>query len=44
MLAYAAPKIYASAIIIATKYSLFRRQFKNEKKEEIKIMDYQLQQ
>lgn len=38
------PKIYASAITIATRYSLFRRQFKNAAKEEIKIMDYQLQQ
>ena len=38
------PKIYASAITIATRYSLFRRQFKNSAKEEIKIMDYQLQQ
>jgi acyl-CoA oxidase len=32
MLACATPKIYASAIIIATKYSLFRRQFKNANK------------
>lgn len=38
------PKIYASAITIATRYSIFRKQFKNSAKEEIKIMDYQLQQ
>ena len=38
------PKIYSSAITIATRYSLFRRQFRNSAKEEIKIMDYQLQQ
>lgn len=38
------PKIYASAITIATRYSIFRKQFKNPAKEEIKIMDYQLQQ
>jgi hypothetical protein len=29
MFACAMPKIYASAIIIATKYSLFRKQFKD---------------
>jgi acyl-CoA oxidase len=32
ILACAVPKIYASAIIIATKYSLFRKQFKNNRK------------
>lgn len=43
MLACSTPKIYANAITIATKYSVFRRQFKRGK-EEIKIIDYQLQQ
>ena len=38
------PKIYANAITIATRYSFFRRQFKNAAKEEIKVIDYQLQQ
>ena len=38
------PKLYSSAITIATRYSIFRRQFKNAAKEEIKIIDYQLQQ
>ncbi len=38
------PKIYSCAITIATRYSLFRKQFKNAAQEEIKIMDYQLQQ
>jgi len=28
-----APKIYSSAITIATRYSIFRRQFKDEKKQ-----------
>jgi acyl-CoA oxidase len=32
LLACASPKVYAVAIIIATKYSLFRKQFKNDKK------------
>lgn len=43
-ISYTFPKIYASAITIATRYSLFRRQFKNAAKEEIQIIDYQLQQ
>lgn len=38
------PKLYANAITIATRYSIFRRQFKNAAKEEIKVIDYQLQQ
>jgi acyl-CoA oxidase len=38
------PKAYSCAITIATRYSLFRRQFKNIAKEEIQIIDYQLQQ
>lgn len=38
------PKIYSQGITIATRYSLFRRQFKDHTKQEIKIIDYQLQQ
>ena len=38
------PKVYAQGITIATRYSMFRRQFKNAGNQEIKIMDYQLQQ
>ena len=38
------PRSYASAITIAARYSCFRRQFQNAAKEEIKIIDYQLQQ
>ena len=38
------PKLYASAITIAARYSMFRKQFKNSAKEEIKVIDYQLQQ
>lgn len=32
------------ATTIITRYSLVRKQFKNDKGEEIKILDYQLQQ
>jgi hypothetical protein len=32
------PKIYAVAIIIGGRYSLFRRQFLNEKKQELTIL------
>ena len=38
------PLVYSCAITIATRYSFFRRQFKNAGNEEIKIIDYQLQQ
>ena len=38
------PKLYAVAITIAGRYSIFRKQFRNKNKEEIRIMDYQLQQ
>lgn len=39
------PKIYASTITIATRYSIFRRQFYGEKSgQEQRIMDYQTQQ
>ena len=44
MISYAAPKLYSCAITIATRYSFFRRQFKNAAKEEIRVIDYQLQQ
>ena len=44
MISYAAPKLYSCAITIATRYSVFRRQFKNAAKEEIRVIDYQLQQ
>lgn len=38
------PKIYAQAITIAIRYSIFRKQFKNEANEEMTIIDYQAQQ
>ena len=38
------PKMYASAITIASRYSLFRKQFKNEAGQEQPIIDYQTQQ
>jgi acyl-CoA oxidase len=37
------PKIYSEAIIIATRYSLFRKQFLNTVKKEIPVIDYQSQ-
>ena len=38
------PKNYAQAIIIATRYSMFRKQGVDEKKSERTILDYQAQQ
>lgn len=38
------PKAYALGITIATRYSMFRRQFKDSTNQEMKIIDYQLQQ
>lgn len=38
------PKAMSQAISIAVRYSVFRKQFKNIKSQEIKIMDYQAQQ
>lgn len=38
------PKLYSVPITITTRYSIFRRQFKNAGNEEIKVLDYQLQQ
>lgn len=35
---------YSKIITIATRYSLLRKQFKNNKGEEISILDYQTQQ
>jgi acyl-CoA oxidase len=37
------PRVYGKAIIIATRYSLFRTQFLNSEKIEIPIIDYQSQ-
>lgn len=37
-------KILGQAVTIAGKYSIIRKQFKNESGQEIKIIDYQLQQ
>ena len=39
-----APKKMAQAIIIAGRYALFRKQFKDGNKKEIPIIEYQLQQ
>ena len=44
IISYGCIKLYSCAITIATRYSMFRKQFQNSAKEEIKIMDYQLQQ
>ena len=38
------PKGYASAIIISTRYSFFRKQGLGADKEEINILEYQTQQ
>ena len=38
------PKLYASAIIIATRYSFFRKQGVDGEKQELTILDYQTQQ
>lgn len=43
-IAYYAPMTYSLAITIATRYSFFRRQFKSAANEEIRVIDYQLQQ
>jgi acyl-CoA oxidase len=40
----ALPKIYAQAIIIATRYSFFRKQGLGHDKQEISILEYQTQQ
>lgn len=39
-----ATRAYGQSILIAGKYSFARRQFKDDKKEEIPIINYQLQQ
>ena len=39
-----APRVFAQALIIATRYSFFRTQGLNQEKEEIRILDYQTQQ
>lgn len=44
LISCAVPKLYSQPIIIATRYGLFRRQFRNGKKEEITILDYQTQE
>lgn len=38
------PKIYAQGLTIACRYSIFRKQFKDESGNEIPIIDYQTQQ
>lgn len=38
-----APKVYSLAIIYAARYSLFRTQFMDSKKQEIPIINYQTQ-
>lgn len=43
LLSTAMPKIYVKAIIIATRYSIFRTQFLTSEKIEIPIIDYQSQ-
>ena len=37
------PKVYSQVIIIAARYSLFRKQFLDALKKEIPIIDYQAQ-
>lgn len=44
MISCVRPKLYSIPIIIGARYSLFRRQFRNGKKEEVAIIDYQTQQ
>lgn len=38
LISCALPKSYAQAIIIAARYSLFRKQFRNQHKQEIPII------
>ena len=38
------PKAYSQAITIATRYSMFRRQFQDKTGREIPVIEYQLQQ
>lgn len=38
------PKVYGQGISIATRYSFFRKQFRDDNKNEIPIINYQLQQ
>ena len=38
------PKLYSNALTIATRYSLYRKMFKDTQKQEIIIANYQTQQ
>ena len=38
------PKIYGTGLVIAGRYSMIRKQFRDDQKQEITLMDYQLQQ
>ena len=38
------PKMYAAVIIMATRYSFFRKQGLDHKKEEVNVLEYQTQQ
>jgi len=44
LISCAIPKLYAQAIIIGARYSLFRKQFKDGNKKEIPVIEYQIQQ
>ena len=44
LISNSAPKAYAQAIIIATRYSLFRKQGLDQNKREMNILEYQTQQ
>jgi hypothetical protein len=44
ILTNACPKVYAQAIIIGARYSLFRKQGLGEDKAEMRIIDYLTQQ
>lgn len=38
------PKMYSQSISIACRYSMFRRQFRGDDKQEIPVIEYQTQQ
>ena len=44
LISNSAPKTYAQAIIIATRYSFFRKQGVGNDKKEMNILEYQTQQ
>jgi hypothetical protein len=44
MISCSAPRLYGLVITIGSRYSMFRKQFLSESKQEQTILDYQTQQ